>query len=198
MIIIDAKHSGRVISRLSLGFTLVEIMVGMILGGMVLLGVLSAFLFFCRTGMGMAQYADMETQSRLTMQLFGQDVRQAKAITWSSDVQVRFTFGDDSFTDYNYNANSKIFVRTQNNLTSTTLVTGIELFEFKAFSAAGVRADTAPTEINLDTESRRTTANSKTSMVRIEIVLRRNAGSGVNSSAQAVSSSYLLRNKTGT
>ena len=111
MIIIEAKGFGMVANRLRFGFTLVEIMVGMILGGMVLVGVLSAYLFFCRTGMGIAQYSDMETQSRVTMQRFGQDVRQAKTITWVSEVQVRFTYDDTTFTVYTYDANSNKFLK---------------------------------------------------------------------------------------
>jgi hypothetical protein len=39
---------------------------------------------------------------------------------------------------------------------------------------------------------------SQLKFIYVKIVLRRNAGSGVNSSAQAVSSSYVLRNKIGT
>jgi prepilin-type N-terminal cleavage/methylation domain-containing protein len=187
-----------VANRLRFGFTLVEIMVGMILGGMVLVGVLSAYLFFCRTGMGIAQYSDMETQSRVTMQRFGQDVRQAKTITWVSEVQVRFTYDDTTFTVYTYDANSNKFVRSRNNLAGTTLASGIESFAFRAYSYANAAAESVPSLLPISTVAERTQANSFTSMVQIKIVLRRNAGSGVNSSAQAVSSSYVLRNKIGT
>ena len=198
MIIIEAKGFGMVANRLRFGFTLVEIMVGMILGGMVLVGVLSAYLFFCRTGMGIAQYSDMETQSRVTMQRFGQDVRQAKTITWVSEVQVRFTYDDTTFTVYTYDANSNKFVRSRNNLAGTTLASGIESFAFRAYSYANAAAESVPSLLPISTVAERTQANFFTSMVQIKIVLRRNAGSGVNSSAQAVSSSYVLRNKIGT
>ena len=43
----------------------------------------------------------------------------------------------------------------------------------------------------------RTAANTNTSMVRIQIVLRRNASSRVYSTAQAIAAAYVLRNKLG-
>lgn len=198
MIIIEAKDFGPRSKRLRLGFTLAEMMVGMILGALVLLGVLTAYIFFCRTGMGIVQYSDMENQAAATVQRFGQDARQAQAITWNSDTKVTFTYNDNSTIYYQYISNSGTFVRSQNNSPAKTLASGIQSFAFIAYSYANAAPNEAPAQLVISTDLSRNEANTRTSMVRIEIVLRRNHSSVVNATAQAVSASYVLRNKVGT
>jgi Tfp pilus assembly protein PilW len=181
-------------------FTLAELMVGLTLGVMVLAGVLTAYIFFCRTGVAIGQYYDMEDESRTTMQVFGQDVRQAKAINWGGNDSLAhtltLTLPDDSNVIYAYNVNTKSFRRSKAN-SGVTLASGIDSFAFKAYSASNLNASTGPTEIGLASDALRTTANTSTNMVRIQIVLRRNAGSQVYSTAQAITAAYVLRNKSG-
>lgn len=198
MITIEAKDFGSRSRRLGLGFTLAEMMVGMILGALVLLGVLTAYIFFCRTGMEIVQYSDMENQARATLQRFGQDARQAQAITWNSANEVKFTYKDNSNIIYKYISNSRTFVRSVNNSSATMLASGVQSFVFIAYSYANAAADSVPIPLDISTGELRTAANASTSMVRIEIVLLRNPSSVVNSTAQAVSASYVLRNKVGT
>jgi Tfp pilus assembly protein PilW len=181
-------------------FTLAELMVGLTLGVMLLAGVLTAYIFFCRTGVAIGQYYDMEDESRTTMQVFGQDVRQAKAINWGGNDSLAhtltLTLPDDSNVIYAYNVNTKSFRRSKAN-SGVTLASGIDSFAFKAYSASNLNASTGPTEIGLASDALRTTANTSTNMVRIQIVLRRNAGSQVYSTAQAITAAYVLRNKSG-
>ena len=181
-------------------FTLVELMVGLTLGVMVLAGVLGAYIFFCRTGVAIAQYYDMEDESRTTMQVFGQDVRQAKAINWGSVSSMTLTLPDNSTVIYAYDAGTNFFKRTK--ATSVViLASGIDSFAFKAYSALNLNVSNGPAEISLasvaDSVAARTAANTNTSMVRIQIVLRRNASSQVYSTAQAITAAYALRNKIG-
>ena len=185
-------------------FTLAELMVGLTLGVMVLAGVLAAYIFFCRTGVAIAQYYDMEDESRTTMQVFGQDVRQAKAINWGSVSSMTLTLPDNSTVIYAYDAGTNSFKRTKaiSGVTSTfTLASGIDSFAFKAYSALNLNVSNGPAEISLasvaDSVAARTAANTNTSMVRIHIVLRRNASSQVYSTAQAITAAYALRNKIG-
>ena len=181
-------------------FTLAELMVGLTLGVMVLAGVLTAYIFFCRTGVAIAQYYDMEDESRTTMQIFGQDVRQAKAINWNDTNSISLALPDNSTLTYAFIGNTKTFRRTKGN-SVVTLASGIDSFAFKAYSASNLDVSTGPTEISLasvaDSAPARTAANSNTNMVRIQIVLRRNAGSQVYSTAQAITAAYVLRNKSG-
>lgn len=181
-------------------FTLAELMVGLTLGAMVLAGVLGAYIFFCRTGVAIAQYYDMEDESRTTMQVFGQDVRQAKAINWGSVNSITLTLPDNSTVIYAYDAGTNSFKRTK--ATSVViLASGIDSFAFKAYSALNLNVSNGPAEISLDSVAdsvaARTAANTNTSMVRIQIVLRRNASSQVYSTAQAITAAYALRNKIG-
>ena len=171
-------------------------MVGLTLGVMVLAGVLTAYIFFCRTGVAIGQYYDMEDESRTTMQVFGQDVRQAKAINWSGVYSMTLTLPDNSTVIYAYVADANSFRRTKAN-SVVTLASGIDSFAFKAYSASNLNASNGPAEISLDSVAARTAANTNTSMVRIQIVLRRNAGSQVYSTAQAITAAYTLRNKIG-
>jgi hypothetical protein len=78
------------------------------------------------------------------------------------------------------------------------LASGVQSFVFIAYSYANAAADSVPIPLDISTGELRTAANASTSMVRIEIVLLRNPSSVVNSTAQAVSASYVLRNKVGT
>ena len=177
-------------------FTLAELMVGLTLGVMVLAGVLAAYIFFCRTGVAIAQYYEMEDESRTTMQVFGQDVRQAKAINWGSVNSMTLTLPDNSTVIYAYDAGTNFFKRTK--ATSVViLASGIDSFAFKAYSALNLNVSNGPAEISLDSVAARTAANTNTSMVRIQIVLRRNASSQVYSTAQAITAAYALRNKIG-
>lgn len=175
-------------------------MVGLTLGVMVLAGVLAAYIFFCRTGVAIAQYYDMEGESRTTMQVFGQDVRQAKAINWGSVSSMTLTLPDNSTVIYAYDAGTNSFKRTKaiSGVTSTfTLASGIDSFAFKAYSALNLNVSNGPAEISLASVAARNAANTNTSMVRIQIVLRRNASSQVYSTAQAITAAYALRNKIG-
>ena len=103
-------------------FTLVEFMIGSALGSMVLLATLTAFIFFCRGGVSMSHYADMERQSRVTLQTFSQDARQASGVVWVDENTLRLTLNGTTVT-YGYRAQTKDFVRTTN--ATTQLITSL-------------------------------------------------------------------------
>jgi len=71
-----------------LGFTLPEVMISATLSVLVMAGVLSAFLFFGRTGLAVGQYQTMESELRKSMELFSEDVRMATDLRWSSSWNV--------------------------------------------------------------------------------------------------------------
>lgn len=167
-------------------FTLVEFMIGSALGSMVLLATLTAFIFFCRGGVSMSHYADMERQSRVTLQTFSQDSRQASGVVWVDENTLRLTLNGTSVT-YSYRPETNDFVRTANE-TTLVLASGIESFQFKAYDLGG-------TSISLSTAAERTAAVASTNMVQVNIALRRNPASTANASAQTVSARYILRNK---
>src|ERR1700754_1347614 len=90
------------------GFTLVETMVGATLASFILAGVLSAFLFMGRSGANLRNYSDMEAQSRKALEYFAEDVRQASAIAWTSNVNVTLTVNTASIV-YFYDSSTGMF-----------------------------------------------------------------------------------------
>lgn len=72
-------------------FTLVEVMIASSLGTMVLAGVMSTFLMLGRSGANIANYSEMEAQSRRALEEFSQDLRMANAVTWNSATSITLT-----------------------------------------------------------------------------------------------------------
>ena len=108
-------------------------MVGAGLSGFILAGVLSTFLFMGRTGANIRNYSDMESQARRALEQFAQDVRQASAISWTDASTIVLTVDSASVT-YAYSTGS--FTRRSGSAT-TTLLSGITTFAFKAYSITG-------------------------------------------------------------
>ncbi len=178
-----AAERGERSGRGRAAFTLVEMMVSAALASMVLAAVLTTFVFFCRSGVRMAHYSDMERQSRSVLQRFGQDAREAKAVTWVDASTVRFTT-DVGVVTYGYDASLKRFTRTPASGSASVLVSGVSGFRFTAYNVSGAALTITDAS-----------ASANTKMVQVDIDLSRNTASLPNVSAQAVSARYVLRNK---
>lgn len=165
------------------GFTLVELLVSTVVGSIVLAGVLAAFLFFCRTGVRMGHYADMERQSRVVLQRFGQDAREAEGVTWVNANTLRLTV-DGAQVTYGYDAQRRRLTREAGAGGQKVLVSNIAGFRFRAYNVAG-------TALTLTAAN----ASAETKMVQVDIDLSRNPVAAASASAQAVSARYVLRNK---
>lgn len=76
----DSRSSPRGTSA----FTLPEVLIASTLSLVVLGGVLSAFLFFGRTGLATSYYQTMEAELRRGLEIFSEDVRMATDIRWSN------------------------------------------------------------------------------------------------------------------
>lgn len=166
------------------GFTLVELLVASALSTMVLAGVLSVFLLVCRTGVRTSHYADMEAQSRVVLQLFGQDARQADSAVWVNAQTLRLTTGATQVT-YRYEAAGGRFLRETAG-GSRVLMTNIAGFRFLAYNLAGTSLDVAASP---------GAASTATKMVQVDIDLARSSASLARTTARAVSARYVLRNK---
>jgi prepilin-type N-terminal cleavage/methylation domain-containing protein len=66
------------------GFTLTEVIVATALTGLVLAGVLSAFLFIGRTGFRASSVSEMENDVRRGLEVFAQDARNASDVHWNN------------------------------------------------------------------------------------------------------------------
>ena len=170
--------------RMRRGFTLVEVMIGATISSFVLAGVLSAYLFIVRSGVGLVNYAEMEQEARNALELFAQDTRQASAITWNSKASVTLTV-DSAYVVYQYNSNKKTFERLAAGETRTILE-GISAFEFKAFSITGA-------EINYASDL--AAASRQTKQLQLSLSAARTNTTVVRATNTVLSARFILRNK---
>lgn len=166
-------------------FTLAEVIVSTALGGLALAGVLAAFLFFCRAGVGLAHYNDMEAQGRELLQRFGRDARQAGAAAWTGANSLTLTVDDRAVT-YAYDAARRRFTRTPAGGATEVMATGVQGFRFSAYDLDG-------TELTLAGAAG--AADGPTKMVQVDMDLARQSAGATGATAQAVSARYVLRNK---
>jgi Tfp pilus assembly protein PilW len=186
MIIITRSHNEqrRVAAA---GFTLVEVLMGAALSGMILAGVLSTFLFLARSGMNVQNYNDMESQARKALEFFAEDVRQASSISWTSTTSLTLTVNTVPIV-YTYDDTSKIFSRTIGSDTKS-LLTGITSFQFKGYSITG-------TEItNFSTSAALTAAGKITKQLQISLEAARSNKTVVTATNTVLSARFILRNK---
>ena len=170
------------------GFTLVEIMVGSTLASFILAGILSTFLFLGRSGANVQNYSDMEAEARKALEVFAEDVRQASAISWTSNVAITLTVNSASVAYY-YDSATRSFYRRD--ATSTrTMVSGISAgsFTFKAFNVAG-------TEMALATAANLATASVSTKQLQISLESTRTSRTVVAATNTVLSARFILRNK---
>jgi Tfp pilus assembly protein PilW len=170
------------------GFTLVELMIGAGLSVFVLAGILTTFLFLGRSGANIQNYSDMESQARKALELFAEDVRQASAITWHSNVNITLAVNSLPVA-YTYNSADGTFVRTDA-AGARTLITGItrNTFVFRSYNVAG-------TELPLATSANLTAANSSTKQLQISLEASRTNHTVVTATNTVLSARFILRNK---
>ena len=174
--------------RKSGGFTLVEVMVSASLAGLILAAVMSTFLFLGRSGANIQNYSDMESQARTGLEIFAEDVRQASAITWVTNVQVRLIVNGNNVV-YLYDSVARSFARVDLS-SNRTLVSGISpgTFTFRSFNVAGA-------ELPLGTAAQLTAASSSTKQLQISLEASRTKQTVVAATNTVLSARFILRNK---
>jgi hypothetical protein len=166
--------------------TLVEIMIGATIGSFVLTAIITTFLFMGRSGANVQHYADMEGQARKALEMFAQDVRQASAITWTSNQNVLLTV---SGTGIRYSFSGSTFTRTNTSSNvATDLVTGVSSFSFNAYNITG-------TSLALSTATDLTNAGKQTKQLQISLEARRQSSTAVATTNTVLSARFILRNK---
>ena len=101
-------HLVRTLSRfrgaresLAAGFTLVEMMVGIALGSLLLLGVASMYLFSLRSFTSMSNYTELNARNRYASDIVTRDIRSAAGVTSATSQQLVLRFGGADLT-YHY------------------------------------------------------------------------------------------------
>jgi prepilin-type N-terminal cleavage/methylation domain-containing protein len=178
-----SRISGHDSRRRRRGFTLVEVMVATSLLGIILTGVLAAYLFLGRNLTRLVNLQQQEVQSRITLRYFTQDVSAAIALSTMSSSQLALTKPAASGTTavtYTYSSGSGTLVRTEGTRTQT-LVTGLTSFAFTYYNEAGT-AITSSTQSVKSVEAVFSSATGTTT-------------SGTLAKYTSVSPRVLLRNK---
>lgn len=160
-------------------------MVGAALSAFILAGVLSTFLFMGRTGANIRNYSDMESQARRALEQFAQDVRQASAVSWTNDTTIVLTVDSASVT---YAYSSGAFTR-RTTAGTTTLLSGITTFSFKAYSITGAEITGIGTTTTL------ASANLNTKQLQISLEAARSSTTVATATNTVLSARFILRNK---
>ncbi len=181
--------------RAGRGFTLVELMVAAVLGGMVLAGVLTTNLQLMRSGVRLTQYAEMSTQIRRGLEELGVDLQSASAIKWNnaSDITLTVPTSAGSTQQVTYawtSATQSLFQVPGADSTATAgrvyLVRGIPAL---ADGSAGV------TFARFDRDGVAATTDLATKRVQVIMNLVRQARTAATATDTAVSAVFVLRNK---
>ncbi|HYD85109.1 MAG TPA: prepilin-type N-terminal cleavage/methylation domain-containing protein [Opitutus sp.] len=181
---ITTIHSPRR-DRACAGFTLVEMMISATLGGLILVAVLSSFLFLGRSGWAIQSYNDMERQARSALEVFAEDTRQASAVTWHSATSVTLVVNSTQVT-YTYSGDA--LTRTSSGNTRM-LVDGITAFSFLAYTINGTQIS------DFSSAAARIIANNTTKQIQISLAAARSRQTVKDATNTVLSARFILRNK---
>jgi hypothetical protein len=99
------------------GLSLVELLVGIGVGSVLLIAILSLSFFSARSFAALTNYVDLDNHSRNALDQITREIRQADALMSSSEHQLEFRHGT-GWIRYTYNPEARTLTRNQNgNLT---------------------------------------------------------------------------------
>jgi Tfp pilus assembly protein PilW len=178
--------------RKSRGHTLVEVLIAATLAAFTLAGVLSSFLFLVRSGTNIRNYSDMESQARKALEIFAEDVRQASAISWTSNQSVTLIVNSRPVT-FTYSSTNKTFTRVHyvgSGGVARILISGITpgTFTFRAYTVSG-------NELPLASAANLTAAGVNTKQLQISMEASRANQTVVAATNTVLSARFILRNK---
>lgn len=177
------------------GFTLVELMVAALLGGLVLTGVLATNLQLLRSGVRVTQYAEMSSQVRRGIEQLEGDLKSASAITWNGASDITLTIptaaGGTRQVTYAWTGATEAFFLVPGNNSAATagrvlLVSGIPPRADGSAGALFARYDRAGNVATTDLA---------TKGVQVSLNVVRPASTAANTTDTAVSAIFILRNK---
>lgn len=177
------------------GFTLVELMVAALLGGLVLTGVLTTNLQLLRSGVRVTQYAEMSTQVRRVFEQLERDLKSASDLAWNNASDITLTIptaaGTTRQVTYAWTSATQSFFLVPGASSAVTagrviLVRGLPI---KSDGSAGVLF------ARYDRDGNTASTNPATKRVQVILNLVRSTGSAAQATDTAVSAIFILRNK---
>lgn len=97
--------------RRAAGFTLLEMMVGIALGSLLLLGVASMYLFSLRSFTSMSHYTELNARNRYASDMVTRDLRSATGVTSATSQQLVLRLGGADLT-YHYDEDAGTLTRS--------------------------------------------------------------------------------------
>ena len=185
------RHQGR-----ACGFSLPEVVIGLGIGSIVMLGVISTFLMMGRSGANIANYTRMDAQMRRALEEFAQDIRMASNFTWNSSTSVTLTVPDN----YGSTANQVTYAWDS----SSSGATARSFYRMPGDVAAAnpkpvlVRDVTAFSFFRYDRLNNSTVSDLSTKRVQISITVTSQSQTVATVRDEVVSASFILRNKLAT
>lgn len=177
------------------GFTLIELMVAALLGGIVLTGVLTTNLQLLRSGVRITHYAEMSAQVHRGLGQLEEDLKCASGITWNNASNITLTLplvdGSTRQVTYAWTAATQSFFLVPGADGSVTagrvvLIRGIPALPD---GTAGL------TFARYDRNGNAATTDAATKSVQVSLHLVRSAQTVVSATDTAVSAIFILRNK---
>ena len=177
------------------GFTLVELLVAVTLSGFVLAGVLTTNLQLMRSGVRLTQYAEMDSQVRRGYEQLGHDLKIASAITWNGTSDITLTIpnssGATTQVTYAWTSGTQSLFKVPGASSAVTvgrvyLVQGILPL---AGGAPGL------TFARFDRNGVAATTDLATKRIQVRMTVSRQSGTAATATANAVSVTFILRNK---
>ncbi|MBI2498291.1 MAG: prepilin-type N-terminal cleavage/methylation domain-containing protein [Opitutae bacterium] len=177
------------------GFTLVELMVAALLGGLVLTGVLTTNLQLLRSGVRITQYAEMSSQVRRGLEQLGVDLRSANAIRWNGVSDITLTIptlgGSTRQVTYAWTGATQSLFQVPGADSAVSagrvyLVRGIPAFPD---GTAGV------TFARFDRDGVTATSDLATKRIQVVMNVSRQARTAAAATDTEVSAAFILRNK---
>lgn len=167
------------------------------LSGLVLAGVLGAFVFIVQTGQRAAGYSSLEVEVRRGLEVFARDARAAVGVRWEDAQRLRLVLPGAGPPEVLYaydrdpgSATFRSFYRQELRAAGAgprqVLVRGLAPdFAFRRYRLAVAGGEAAPAANDLETK-------------QLQLVFRAHAapaGGGAGASQAAISARYVLRNK---
>jgi prepilin-type N-terminal cleavage/methylation domain-containing protein len=181
-------------------FTLVEVLIASGISSILMAGVLSAFLMMGRSGQNAYNYVGMESEARIALEYFAEDVRMTNSVNWTSSTDI--TLNVLRSTGANSTSNTNAIRYFYDNSTSSP--------NYKCFVRVGANRVTGVSETkvlihNVERDfsfarwtngiSTAATGNSNTAMLQIRLTIKVVSVTAVAATNLVVSARYILRNK---
>lgn len=113
-------------SRISSGFTLIEIMVAVAIGSLLTVAIASLMIYGSRSFAALTNYIDMDRQSRSTLDTITREIRSCEGIASATSNEVYFNVtGGTNNLRYLFNAEAREFVQFKSGV-RTELLTGCD------------------------------------------------------------------------